>query len=31
MDLRVNHQHLLPRALERSQQRIEHDAEEETS
>ena len=27
MDLRVNHQHLLQRALERSQQHLEHDAE----
>jgi fatty acid CoA ligase FadD9 len=27
MDLRVTHQHLLQRALERSQQRLEHDAE----
>src|SRR5580704_19052951 len=27
MDLRVNHQHLLQRSLERSQQYLEHDAE----
>jgi fatty acid CoA ligase FadD9 len=27
MELRVNHQHLLQRALERSQQHLEHDAE----
>jgi fatty acid CoA ligase FadD9 len=27
MDLRVNHQHLLQRSLERSQQHLEHDAE----